>query len=304
MPASPVFVVGMPRSGTTLFSAMLDAHADISIAPETHFFTKCDVANRSPSAEAKAEAIRFLQAESGVQDMHLSAEEWQQIRDAAGDAPADILRVLLQTYAARKAARVWGEKTPDHLAHIDTIRTHFPQAVFIAITRDPRDVYLSQQPMPWNRDTIIETAWTWRRYAEQIDTYRSALGGHFHDLRYEDLLRHPEDELRKVCSFLRLPFDPGMLSFHENAEDALSAEPWKKNTRRPVDPSNTQKWKDRLPPARRWVIQRVAREQMHDYGYPTPPVAFDTDFWSDAIALIAESLRIVIRRRARKHGWR
>jgi hypothetical protein len=304
MPSHPVFIVGMPRSGTTLLSTMLDAHPAICIAPETHFFTKCTVAMEDASPDAREQAVRFLQQEAGVRDMAITEEEWRTIRATAGDAPVDVLRALLKAYAARSGADVWGEKTPDHLIHVPNLMGAFPDAAVLAITRDPRDVYLSQQPMPWNRDTIVETAWTWRTYARRVERYRSAYGDRFHDLRYEDLLRHPERELRRICRLLAVDFNPAMLSFHERADAALSAEPWKRNARRPVDPSNTEKWRGTLAPAQRWVLQAICRDAMHAFGYPTPPVALDAGFWADALATAARSLGIVVRRRARKKGWR
>jgi len=303
MLSHPVFIVGMPRSGTTLLSTMLDAHPAICIAPETHFFTKCTVAMKDASTEAREQAIRLLQEEAGVRDMAITKDEWHTIRSAAGDAPVDVLCALLKAYAARSGADIWGEKTPDHLIHVPDLMGAFPDARVLAITRDPRDVYLSQQPMPWNRDTIVETAWTWRRYAVRVQSYRSSYGDRFHDLRYEDLLRHPERELRCICSFLAVEFNPAMLSFHERADAALSAEPWKQKARRPVDPSNTEKWRGTLAPAQRWVLQAICRDAMHAFGYPTPPVAYNARFWSDALATAVRSVGIVMRRRARKQGW-
>ncbi len=304
MPCSPVFVAGMPRSGTTLLSTMLDAHPDISIAPETHFFTKSPVPLADASVTVRDQTLAFLQAEPGVQDMDLSAGEWQEIRTLAGPEarPLDLFSALLRTYAARSEARVWGEKTPDHLAHLPDMAEAFPGAVFIVITRDPRDVYLSQQSMTWNRDTIVETAWTWRQYATATEHYRSQYAKRFIDIRYEDLLQAPASNLSKMCELLQVPFDRAMLDFHEHADPAISAEPWKTKSREPVDPTNTQKWRGRLSPARKWIIQVVAAHAMHAFGYPTPPVPLDGAFWKDALQLMAESAHVVASRRAKKHG--
>lgn len=304
MPRSPVFVAGMPRSGTTLLSTMLDAHPDISIAPETHFFTKSPAPMANASATVRDQTMTFLRQEPGVQDMDFSPTEWKEIRTLAGPEarPVDLFAALVRTYAARSGASVWGEKTPDHLAHVPDMAEAFPSAAFVVITRDPRDVYLSQQSMAWNRDTIVETAWTWRRYAMATERYRSQYAGRFIDVRYEDVLRDPMSNLTKICDLLDLPFDPAMLDFHEHADPAISAEPWKTKSREPVDPSNTQKWRTRLSPARQWVIQLAAGRAMNAFGYPTPPVSIDGSFWKDAVQLLGESVQIVASRRARKHG--
>jgi LPS sulfotransferase NodH len=304
MPRSPVFVAGMPRSGTTLLSTMLDAHPEISIAPETHFFTRSPAPLADASATVRDQTLEFLRAEPGVQDMNLSAEEWREIRRLAGPEarPVDLFAALVRTYAARTGAPVWGEKTPDHLAHLPDMAEAFPGAVFIVITRDPRDVYLSQQSMTWNRDTIVETAWTWRQYAMATVDYRSQYAGRFLDIQYEDLLRDPASNLSDICERLEVPFDRAMLDFYERADPAISAEPWKTKSRQPVDPTNTRKWRTRLSPARQWIIQWVAGRAMHAFGYPTPPVPVDGSFWKDALQLLAESAQILASRRAQKHG--
>lgn len=285
---------------------MLDAHPQVAIAPETHFFTKSPDPLASASVSARDATFAFLREEPGIRDMELTEEEWHRLRTLAGTEarPLDLFQALLRVYAARSGALVWGEKTPDHLAHLPEMAEAFPEAVFLVITRDPRDVYLSQQSMPWNRDTIVETAWTWRQYATQTRTYRSRYAGRFLDIRYEDLIQRPAPLLTGICDLLDLPFEEQMLAFHTEADEALSAEAWKQKTRQPVDASNTEKWRNRLSPARRWVIQRVAATAMHDFGYPTPPVDLDGTFWKDAVQLLAESVEIVASRRAQKHGLR
>lgn len=294
----------MPRSGTTLLSSMLDAHSQIAIAPETHFFTKSPGPLAPASVSARDATFAFFREEPGIQDMGLTEDEWHQLRTLAGSEarPVDLFQSLLRIYAARSDADVWGEKTPDHLAHLPDMAEAFPEAVFLVITRDPRDVYLSQKSMPWNRDTIVETAWAWRQYATETRTYRSRYADRFLDIRYEDLLQRPEPLLSGICDLLHVPFEEKMLAFHTEADEALTAESWKQKTRQPVDPSNMEKWRGRLSPARQWVIQVVAGTAMHDFGYPAPPVDLNGAFWKDAFQLMAESVQIVASRRARKHG--
>ena len=252
-PRHPVFVVGMPRSGTTLLSSLLDAHPDLVIAPETHYFTRCWTGDPLRSLADAERMLDRLDQQPGVHDMGLTDEEWATIRERvrALEVPThgDVLRALLDTYAARSGTSAWGEKTPDHLRFVPEMAQQFPEAVFIAIVRDPRDVVLSLQDLPWSRSTLPEQAWTWRRYAARISRYHEEYGDRFFSLRYEGLITDPEGTLRDVCAFLEMPFQKAMLRLETQTDRPFDAErePWKQKSERQIDSSNREKWRTQMP---------------------------------------------------------
>jgi len=261
-PRHPLFIVGMPRSGTTLLSALLDAHPQIAIAPETHFYTRGRPADSS-TPDTIEEVWARLRQQPGVQDMALTEAETARLWDRLGrhkqPAPPDLLRALCSTYADRSGAQAWGEKTPDHLVHVPTIVEEFPEAVVLCIVRDPRDVCLSLRDLPWNRDSLPESAWKWRRYARLTARYEQVYPDQFRAVKYEDLLSDPERLLRDVLAWLHAPFDAQMLSFHEGEEGPADTErePWKENVHQPIDPTNQEKWRTGTGPAERWIVQRL-----------------------------------------------
>jgi hypothetical protein len=269
----------MPRSGTTLLSRMLDAHPDVVMSPETHYFTRCYTGSPVQDRDDALRMLNRLFQQPGVHDMRLTEEEQAAIRDRVrqGRAPThgDVLRAVVEAFAARDdGACVWGEKTPDHLRFVPEMARQFPEAVFIAIVRDPRDVCLSHQSVPWNRDTLPEQAWTWRTYADRIQQYRADYAERFHDLRYEDLLVDPKQVLRDMCDRLHLPFDDRMLAFHQQDERSLDAdrEPWKQKSRRAVDPSNREKWRTQMPDADRVIVEAIVQDRLAAFGYPRSDV--------------------------------
>jgi len=279
-PRHPVFVVGMPRSGTTLLSSLLDAHPALTIAPETHYFTRCWTGTPIRDlADAERMLDRLFQ-QPGVQDMELASDEQQRIRERVRDAVApthgDVLRALLEIYAERSGASAWGEKTPDHLRFVPEMARQFPGAVFVAITRDPRDVCLSLRSMPWSRTTLPEQAWTWRTYAALTDRYRTDCDDRFFALRYEDLITNPEARLRNVCAFLDMPFHEAMLRPQEREGQPFDPdrEPWKGKSNRQIDASNREKWRTQMPEADRVLIEWIAGRWLSAYGYTRPPITW------------------------------
>lgn len=278
VPRHPVFVVGMPRSGTTLLSSLLDAHPNLVVAPETHYFTRCWTGGRIDDWADVERMLARLDQQPGVHDMAFSDEEWAAIRERLRglEAPThgDILRALLDTYAARSDASAWGEKTPDHLRTVPEIARQFPDAVFLAIIRDPRDVVLSLQNLPWSRRTMPEQAWTWRRYTARIARYHKNYEDRFFSLRYEALITEPEGTLRDVCAFLETAFRASMLRLEEQETRPFDAdrEPWKQKSGQQIDPTNREKWRTQMPQAKRVLIEIIVGHWLTVYGYERPPI--------------------------------
>lgn len=278
--SGPVFVVGMPRSGTTLLSEILGAHPDLVISPETHYYRKhvpgCERKGCLEDPERTRAFVRsFLQA-PGVRDMGFSADRRRQLMEAILDGEVTHRRILgtvLRAYAEDRDAPRWGERTPAHLEHVERIREDFPEARFVHILRDPRDVSRSLMEAPIDILNPYHHAARWARYVKRWEEYLEAFPGACHDLRYEDLLVDTEAVLRELCASLDLPFTGGMLAFHE--EDPgfdPEREPWKAKARRPLDPSNRERWRSEMHLGDVMVVEHAAGDVMERWGYGTADV--------------------------------
>lgn len=283
----------MPRSGTTLLSSMLDAHPDIALSPETHFYTRCRPTSNDRE-EALDEVWHCVQQQPGFRDMAFEEEELdriqQQVERLDAPTPPDVLRAIETTYAKRFGAEAWGEKTPDHLAHVPEIFQDFPDGRVLAIVRDPRDVCLSLADMPWSRDSLPESAWKWAKYARATDEYRAAYPDRFREVRYEELLERPEEEIRGVLSWINAPFDDAVLSFHRVGDGPMDTdrEPWKQKVHRPLDPGNKEKWRDQMDRGPRVLVEWIAGDALSLKGYDRSAWALDPAL---LVALVREGVR-------------
>jgi len=122
--------------------------------------------------------------------------------------------------AAQNATR-WVDGSWQNAAHVPALAALLPEARFIHMIRDGRDVALSHMRMNWGPTTYAESAQLWvtriskaRRHAPNID--------HYSELRFEDLVTDTEGTLRKVCAYIDLEYDPVMLDYHERAEKRLA----------------------------------------------------------------------------------
>jgi hypothetical protein len=216
------FIVGVPRSGTTLLRLMLDAHPDLAIPFETHFISAFVGRDRLQSPTAQ-EFSRKVIATPYWRNLGISADEFRFAVDSIKPfSVAEGLRVIYRLYAGRFGKRRWGDKTPPYLKSMSAIQGLLPEAHFIHIVRDGRDIALSSRKLWFGPGEDIETAAeVWinelanaRRQANQLE--------HYIELKYEALVYDPEYMLRTVCQYLRLDYSPSMLGYFEVAKARLS----------------------------------------------------------------------------------
>lgn len=272
--SAPVFVVGMPRSGTTLLSSALNAHPSISIAPELHYFTqhwpRCEAALQ-PGGNGAHWLVDALLQTAEFDDLGLDVHDREAVHTLlppAGAGHAEVYLAFLRVYAARHGKSVVGEKTPAYLLRVPTLHSLFPRARFVCIVRDPRDVSLSWRTASW-RGTAAYHALLWRHFYRAAVLHRADLGEAFLMVRYEDLLSDTARVLARCCQHVGVDFDPDMLTFHAGGQRNFDPvrEPWKAKATQPVDPSNSGRWRTSLTPEETATLDWLAGEEMADAGY-------------------------------------
>jgi hypothetical protein len=287
-PFAPVFIVGCPRSGTTLLQRLLDAHSHVAIAPETHFIRRLWL-DRSKRGDLNEDVVfEYLVGEvlalPEVLDMRLDRDAFRESARQIDRTYSALFALLLCQYAKGRHATVVGEKTPNHLLYMDILHGFFPAARFIHIVRDPRAVVNSWRTVPWSTGSIQGDTRVWARY---IRTARSQglPAGSVMTLTYEALISKPESTLRRICTFLQLPFEPGMLLFYEKASDTVDVtrEPWKADTSRRLSDQAISGWRDTLSGDDVQTVERLAWREMLIFGYRPSMVRL---LWVKAISIL------------------
>jgi len=221
VPPPAPFVCGVTRSGTTLLRLMLDSHPDLAIPGETHWVHRFIRDMERGKMDAN-QAADFITESKRWQEFHLDADE---LRDRIAKLDplnaADVVRVFYAMYSEKEGKTRYGDKTPGYVREMIRIQRVLPEARFIHVIRDGRDVAVSHMRMNWGPSTPAESAELWvtriskaRRLAPRIE--------HYSEIHFEDLVTDAEGALRKVCAFIDLDFDPAMLDYHERAEERLA----------------------------------------------------------------------------------
>ncbi len=219
-PPAP-FVVGVTRSGTTLLRLMLDAHRDMAVPPETHFVT--DVLAAFKQGPVSAEGfVEIVTSHRRWRDFGLRPEDLEARVGALAPLTAgEGLRAFYTLYADQAGKSRWGDKTPGYLRRMKAIGRALPEARFVHLIRDGRDVAVSITGLHFGPDTVRDAAARWakrirvaREQAQRVD--------HYLEVRYEDLILDPEPTLRRICDYVELEWDERMLDYHERAPARLA----------------------------------------------------------------------------------
>ena len=217
--ASPIFVVGCFRSGTTLVQTILDSHPSLSVSYEANFLVDIPLGLRSCTANAagaltSAEAHPTFRAETFDAGAARAACRELGITDAAG-----AMRVLGGSLALEQGKRRWGTKTPNALLRLAELAAVYPDSQFIHVIRDGRESASSQARID---RSLVQGALLWRTGIRNGLRAGPLLGPErYLELHLEELLSSPEEQMRRMCAFLGEDFDQSLLHFHTTARGRI-----------------------------------------------------------------------------------
>ncbi|HEX5915830.1 MAG TPA: sulfotransferase, partial [Rubrobacter sp.] len=223
-----VFIVGCARSGTTLMHRIVDAHPQIAISPEMHWITR---QFKGRNALVTPELVTELTGHKRFAQFEIPREEFEGLLGSAEAIPyPTFLRRLFDLYGKINNKPLVGNKTSGYVRRIPTFHALWPEAKFVHIIRDGRDVCLSVlnwkkaertagRYASWEEDPVTTTALWWERKVRKAREDGAALGpALYHETLYEDLVEDPERECKRLCEFLGVPYDDAMIRFHEGRE--------------------------------------------------------------------------------------
>ncbi|HXV61254.1 MAG TPA: sulfotransferase [Vicinamibacteria bacterium] len=281
-----VFVVGCPRSGTTLLQRMLDAHPRLAIANDTHFIPRA-VQAVTPSVWLEPARARWLTQHEALVSWARSYHRFERlgldevcVNRAArrSGSYADFVSRLYREFAAARGKELGGEKTPDYVRCLPLLHELFPDVQSVHIVRDGRDVALST--LEWARETkgparfdlwreepvaVCALWWRWQVGSGRRDGAKVRAGSYL-EVSYERLVRDPAATLHEVADFLGLADAKEMLSFNagkERLDPSLSA---KRAWRSPTP--GLRDWRTQMDERSIELFEALAGDLLGELGYP------------------------------------
>jgi hypothetical protein len=286
-----LFLVGSPRSGTTLLRRILDAHSQISISAESPWITEYwnSRTGLTPEGLLTEGLIPQLLAHPKFHHLGVGPQELRRLLPpGARPTYASFVAVIFDLAAKARGKPLIGDKTPNDVRQIHVLHALWPRARFVHLIRDGRDVCLSllgwkrkaarmAELFPtWEEDSVTTAALKWERDVRRgQELGRRLESSLYYEIRYEDLVQPATDEVRKLCGFLNVPYEEGMLEFHRGHtrdEPGLSPkEAWLPITQ------GLRDWRTQMPSAEVERFEAVAGDLLDELGYrracPSPPPA-------------------------------
>jgi hypothetical protein len=282
-------IVGSPRSGTTLLRLMLDAHRDMAIPPETGFVVPVLrlLGTGARLRRSFFDTVTQYPPEAPAwPDFGLSREAlWSELQAIEPFSTSAGLRCFYRMYARRLNKPRWGDKTPRYGLYMQAIEQVLPEAHFIHVIRDGRDVALSLRDLWFSPGKDIQTLAKRWRYDVSTARVQGKRCRHYLELRYEELVLHPSDVLQGVCAFCELGYDPSMETYFSGAPQRLDEHQARvrpdgtvlvtreqrlatqRLTMSPPDPSRVMGWKRAMNRGEREQFERLAGRLLAELGY-------------------------------------
>jgi Sulfotransferase family len=310
--APPFFIVGCDRSGTTLLRLILDRGGEVAIPTESMIVV--DFARfASAQLDSDAEFDRLARAVW----RHPKVREWGLTEPPPrreGRTGAAAYRAALEApflaYASARGVSRWADKTPHYVLHIDAVRDVFPDARFVHLVRDGRDVALSLLRVPFGPGNVWAAAHQWRDAVDAGDAAAERLGDVVLTVRYEDLVAVPEATVRRVCEFCDLHYGPEMLAVDRTGAERLirGQEGWFTQLSAGITTGSAGRWRSEMSPARQALFTSVAADALRRHGYdlpdhgasppPVPAAAYAAHNW--AVKLVQFGRLHVVQERGRE----
>jgi hypothetical protein len=258
----PVFVVGMPRSGTTLIQGILCNTGKYFPMPETHFFVRAayDVTEKKLSEKDRDRIRHKLLNKSRIKldkrlPQHLTTKK-------------DIFEHVVDQFNPA-GTRTFLEKTPRHIFFYSKILEYYPDARFICMIREPKNVISSQLTnSPKSNKSVIRLALLYNKIAASIAKVRNNENTFL--IKYENLTTETQIIIKDICKFLNLEFDPNLVENVAAPPGIVSEhEFWKnKNVKlKTIQKNNPAKWEEFLDNNQKNLINFITGSHAAEFGY-------------------------------------
>ncbi len=248
-----VFIVGCPRSGTTLLQRLLDCHPQVAITPETHWiprwFHDHEGKGITPDGRVSKKLLRKLSGNSRFAELGVvPRREHFRVKGEGRVSYARFVSSLFDLYGEQQGKPLVGDKTPGYAREVSTLHALWPAAKFVHLIRDGRDVALSilawerarswkpgegaARFRTWAEDPLLTAALWWEWHVRLACQAGGSLGpALYHEVRYEALVHRPADECQALWDFLGVPPDEALVREYEGRARGNSGQadkhPWR-----------------------------------------------------------------------------
>lgn len=272
---APVFIVGCPRSGTSfLYHLLLSAGGFAEFHTQMNVYDVLEpIYGDLGVLNHRKAAIQEWLRSKGFAVSGLDAGEIEATILAECRGASDFLRIIMEAVASKQGVDRWIDSTPTNIPHMLRIHRDFPEAQFVHIIRDPRDVALSldkrawSRPLPWDKKkSLVAAGLYWKWIVRKGRKLGAMIGAQYIEVRYEDLVERPREALDVLGAFLQQDLD------YERIQREGIGSVKKPLTSFKEDLSQGRftpvgRWREKFPPDQLRQFEALVGQYMEELGY-------------------------------------
>lgn len=272
------FILGNPRSGTSLLRVLLNNHAQIGVPPECGliqwWYSKYQNWSNSDSNsfQRSRELIQDILSSKKIEEWGITSEDIESVLAMGPNSYQELMDQLYRKYTGKP---IIGDKNNYYIHHLEELATIYPDSKYIHLIRDGRDVacsYLAINELPDNLkykpkvpNEIKEIATEWVQNVNRIENF---LANRPHvTIRYRDLVTQPIGTLDKIGKLLNVTFDKSILDYRNSLNEPESTMQWKKKLLSGIDAQNTGKYKKELNQEQCEAFYQIAGPTLQKFNY-------------------------------------
>ncbi len=282
------FVVGRPRSGTTLLRTLFDAHPNVTVPPECQLIINLYPAYGKTTFWSQRKLERFYQDLQSQWRFDLWPMDRKRLHRSlmaceGHHTYGTICKVVYHEYRSifrHGMLLALGDKNPGYTIYTSRLLKIFPEAKFIHIVRDYRDNFISIRNVDFELPFISLTVSKWRYFVKKFRQASGKYPGTHLEIRYEDLVSDPEHQFALLCEFIGIPFSEKPFDFYKKSEEVLKIYPtdlilkYHASLLKKINTGRTGLWKEGLTEGELRVADACAGKYAvltgHGKIYPKP----------------------------------
>ncbi len=260
---SPVLLIGQHRSGTTVLGSLLRKYLKVNFGPESQFFFRraatLDNYGDLKSDQGLLSLITDLATERcfELNQFGFRIDPQEVLGDIRERSYSGVIDAIFRQYAAHNGMQRWGDKTPEYVLHLPALDRLFPDAQYVHLVRDGRDVALSNFGVFFGAKNEVVAAADWAHYDDLAAQFAATVSpDRFFEAKYEELMQDPVALFARLSEFFGITDESSELQSYIAAH--LPAE---------IHSGNFNKWKSGLTADQQRRFERVAGQHLSRHGY-------------------------------------
>lgn len=275
------FIIGRPRTGTTLIRTLFDAHPNVVIPVESPIILNLYFKYKKEKNWTSEKLLNLYQdviKQKHFDDWTIDKEKLKSDLLECGSKITlfEIFRIIYLNYKSfykKDNIELIGDKNPYYSIHVKKLIKLFPNSKFLYISRDYRDNFYSLKRVDFEASNSALIAYRWKYTAREILKLKNKYPDKFYNFRYENFVNEPEKYFKEICDFLNLKYYPEVFDFYKKKENVFNI--YKdpelikihENLMNPVNTGRIGLWKKKLSEREIKISDLVVGRYAELWGY-------------------------------------